>query len=459
MHATWHLSLSTRSANAQEGSRLKASKQRHPGGFSNLRYPALILLSVVIVLAACSSGGPEIPERIILIVVDTLRRDHVSCYGAEITTAEIDALAKKGQIFTNAFSSYHQTQVSMASLFTGRTPSLESGKGKKSIGWTRMTSCGLYRHAAAHGEDRCFPLALPTLAEKMREAGYWTIGITSNALLYDPGSYSRGFDDWVEIEGKWYGGEKPKPFKKYTLPGQAHERNGEAINGAAKGALARRPKGRFFLYAHYMDAHDYFEAGVPYAKGVLEADYWVGRLLAHLEEAGLLEDAVVVLTSDHGERLGERQVVPGTKSHYGNPSFEQLLQVPLIVAPARFDDTSRLVRGDDVFRMLEEIAGIPREGKPDLQPGELFVSESRYITYRKGPWKSFQHRTSDQTILIHLESDPGETTNVAAENPGALEAHLGRTAELSKAFAVSAAPEAGFSELEKARLKSLGYLP
>ena len=63
------------------------------------------------------------PERIILIVADTLRRDHLSPYGSELETPAVARLARRGQVFTNAVSSFHQTTMSMAALFTGRTPS------------------------------------------------------------------------------------------------------------------------------------------------------------------------------------------------------------------------------------------------------------------------------------------------------------------------------------------------
>lgn len=80
-------------------------------------------------MLAC--GGVETPdrgtpERIVLIVVDTLRRDHVGVYGAERPTPNFDRIAASGTVFRNAFSSFHATSMSMGALFTGRTPSLES---------------------------------------------------------------------------------------------------------------------------------------------------------------------------------------------------------------------------------------------------------------------------------------------------------------------------------------------
>jgi hypothetical protein len=69
----------------------------------------------------------ERPEHVVLVVVDTLRRDHLSIYGAEIETPNIARLAARGAVVENALASFHQTTLSMGALFSGRTPSLESG--------------------------------------------------------------------------------------------------------------------------------------------------------------------------------------------------------------------------------------------------------------------------------------------------------------------------------------------
>ncbi len=139
------------------------------------------------------------PARIILIVIDTLRRDVVSAYGGDASTPHIDSLAQRGQLFTGAMASFHQTTMSMASLFTGRTPSIESADPSSTLSWNGDTWCGMARFADADRDAACIPEAVPTLAERMREAGYWTIGVTSNQFLYEPGGFSRGFDDWVEV--------------------------------------------------------------------------------------------------------------------------------------------------------------------------------------------------------------------------------------------------------------------
>ena len=175
----------------------RPSGWRRGGGCTARGLVAATAAAFSLLLPACSPGGHETPERVILIVIDTLRRDHLSCYGSVVPTPSIDALAEKGQLFTHAYASFHQTSVSMASLFTGRILALESGKDKKSIGWNSLTSCGLFRFSAARKEERCFSKSLPTIAGFMSEQGYRTIGVNSNAALFRPGGYDRGFVDWV----------------------------------------------------------------------------------------------------------------------------------------------------------------------------------------------------------------------------------------------------------------------
>ncbi|MBC8341001.1 MAG: sulfatase-like hydrolase/transferase, partial [Proteobacteria bacterium] len=70
------------------------------------------------------------PERIILILVDTLRRDHVSLYSDKVPTPNIERIAARGQVYTNASSAFHSTTMSMAALFSGHTPSIEFGNAR-----------------------------------------------------------------------------------------------------------------------------------------------------------------------------------------------------------------------------------------------------------------------------------------------------------------------------------------
>lgn len=398
----------------------------------------------------------RLPERVILIVVDTLRRDHVSAYGGEPRTPAIDALAARGQLFTNAAASFHQTTMSMASLFTGRTPSIESEDPGATVSWDGDTWCGLSRFAESGGDESCLPEALPTLAERMRAAGYWTIGVVSNQFLFEPSGFGRGFDDWVEV------GDRPSDTglsAAMPLPNPQKSRYWWPVNGAAIEALNRRRSDRFFLYVHYMDVHDHAFKKVAYAEAVATADTGVGRLLDNLERAALLEDAVVIFTADHGERLGERHALQGQPRHYGNPSFQELLEVPLIIAPPVVEDPGRLLRTQDLFYLIQEIAGLNPGRMPELGPDELFVGERRFRTYRSGRWKSSVRRADGAHFLFDLAADPGEKRNAAAAHPEVVAAHRLRLEQLSRELGARGprAPRE-LTELERETLKILGYL-
>jgi len=408
--------------------------------------PALLVAALL--WAGCTPS-PAPPERIVLVMIDTLRRDYVSAYGAKRPTPQIDSLAESGQRFDNALSSFHMTTMSMGALFTGRTPSIESGRRRSPIHWNGRTWCGLARFGRPPDRS-CIPAHLPTLGTHMKRTGYATLGVQSNALLFAGAGFERGFDDWQDVRG-------------------AHDAS--AVNAAVARALARRESDRFFLYVHYMDAHDYRMQDESYARGVARADAGVGGLLDLLRAGNLLEGAVVVLTSDHGERRGEKHPVAGLRGHEGNPSFDYLVQIPLIVSPTRFENSRPVVRSEDLYGMLLELAGTERnadEPQTVLDPNELFLTEMAWQTYRRGDWKTLQRRTSKRSYLFNLKQDPGETRDVAGRHAVIARTHRKRMAALSRLLARKRlwvprdAPESttepGLSDEDRERLRAVGYL-
>jgi arylsulfatase A-like enzyme len=201
------------------------------------------------------------------------------------------------------------------------------------------------RFASSTASDECLPKALPVLGEVMHDRGYWTIGVLSNALLFAPAGFQRGFDEWLEV------GQRLQDSRRFDLGNQLSVRPGDAeqVNAAAKQVLDRRPSDRFFLYLHYMDVHEYKRGSVGkpdwrrlYGEAVARVDAAIGEIIGALEEGGLLQGTVFVFTSDHGEQLKEPHFIEGLSAfepepgigHEGNPSFDQLLKVPLIIAPA-----------------------------------------------------------------------------------------------------------------------------
>ncbi len=446
-----------------------ADRTRGRGLRGSIRWPLLAALQGIAGAALACAPAPEqgVPERIVLLVVDTLRRDRLSPYGAETATPNIQALADRGQTFTNVLSAFHQTSMSMGALFTGRTPSIESAEPGKTLFWNRLSWCGLARFARDGDPPACIPHRLPTLAERLRDAGYWTIGIASNEFLYEPFGYSRGFEDWVEVgrqPGLPVARQKPPeggaaaPAAPAAPPAEWTLVRWPFVNRAAVSAVARRPRDRFFLYVHYMDVHDHHFERRPYDEAVASVDEAVGRLLGRLEQAGLLEDAVVLLTSDHGERLDEKRPVRSGRQHNGNPSFQELLRVPLIAAPAIDPRPDRFLRGQDLYRLILGIAGVASESEVELEADEHFVGEVNFRTYVKGRWKSMQHRAGNRFHLFDLESDPDELHDVAARHPDRVAAHRLRVEALSRRLETQRELGERLSTDEERRLRALGYL-
>jgi arylsulfatase A-like enzyme len=418
---------------------------------STIAIGSLLIVSLA-ALVVIGLRPEHAPRTIVLVVVDTLRRDALSCYGGSTPTPNIDALAS-GTAFRNAVGAYHQTTMSMAALFTGRVPSLESGDPARPLPWDSRAWCGLARLAGDDG--RCVPRGIPTLAEALRDAGYTTVGFPSNQLLFRPAGYDRGFDEWIEIEAD------PPKLAGAAGPGSPRPwqfRSGEQVNRAVDVWLNGARPDRLFLYVHYMDVHDWALAKYPYAAGVAKMDGLFAELRALLAEHGLLDDAVIVLTADHGEALDEPHPIPTPALHLGNPSFEPVLHVPLLVSKPLRDDTTLPLRSYDVHRLIRRLARLPPgPTDADVDADEHFLSEARFQTYRSGRWKSMWPRTGDAPLLFDLETDPGERRDRAAAEPDRLATHRRRIDELARGLAATPIGERTLTEEERARLRALGY--
>jgi arylsulfatase A-like enzyme len=416
-------------------------------------WPFFALALPLLGAAAFLALRPRPPAHIVLIVIDALRRDQVGCYGASFGTSSMDALCVEGLRFQNAVASFHQSSMSMAALFTGLTPSIESTDPASPLPWNSTTWCGLSRFAAA-GDTTCVPAGVPTLAEKLRKAGYQTIGITSNPFVLR-GGYERGFDRWIAVGGdrNWRSiAEGPYP------PADSGRASGFALNGVLADWLARPPTGRFFLYVHFLDIEDALARKQTSAVGTALADMFVGALRLKLAAAHLLDDTVIVLTADYGHSFDEQHPMPELAGHHGNPSYEPVLEVPLIVWPDMPADTERLMRSEDVFRLIARIAGVPEGPPSELGDDELFLTERLFRTYRRGRWKSIWPRAGGEPTLFDLEADPFEEQDVAAEHQDVVAAHRQRVAELSRRLA---APPTAARELtldERGRMRAIGYL-
>ena len=343
----------------------------------------------------------------------------------------------------------------MGALFTGRTPSLEWADGER-LHWNGHTWCGLTRLAAG-ADDSCIPRSVPTLAEGMRALGYRTVGVVANELMYRPGGFERGFDEWIKIAPEIVGF-----YQKVGLGSArkaARRRSAKHVNGAVLKALDEQPKDQpLFLYVHYIDVHEYAILGRPYVKSVEAFDASLGRLLDQLEARGFLRDTLVVLTSDHGEALGEEHGLPSRGSHFGNPSFQPVLEVPLIASWRVAEDASGFVRSQDLYGLVLRAAGGRDTAPRDVAPDERFLSEHEYQTYRRGRWKSTRRRDGGAIALFDLDTDPGEVRNVAAEHPEILAEHRERLDELTGELSARGAQPTTLSSDDEKRLRLLGYI-
>ena len=437
---------------------------------------SFLLAAALALLAGCGSTGDVAvpPERLVLVVVDMLRQDHVSAYGGRVETPVLDRLAENGRRFEEAVSSFHMTSMAMGALFTGRTPSLETGTLGSPLPWNGTTWCGFRRFDPTG--TTCVPQALTTLAEVVKRAGYTTIGVVSNPLIFNPAGFSRGFDQWVEVgdvglvkrrgrqqDGNPYidGAVLMQRLRAGADTSGGVARSADPVLRAVRAALAKRRDDRFFLYVHFMDVHDHVMLQVDYAEGVRRADTAVGKLLDILVEDGLADGTITVVMADHGERLGEQHAVVGPGNHEGNPSFETLLKVPLIVSPAppMIRELPSTLRGEDVYRLVAALAtAAPQPPAADLDDGELLVSEERYVTYRTPRWKSLWPRDGGKPTLFDLDADPAEKTNVSAAHPDVVEAHGARVQALVTKLASEPVPDKPLTDVEKQRLRALGYL-
>jgi arylsulfatase A-like enzyme len=420
------------------------------------RRGAYVAVAACLILSGCPSPGPR--GRIVFIVVDTLRADVLRPYGGTADTPAIERLARSGQALGDAVASFHQTPMSMSAIFTGLAPSIETLDPNRPLEMTGRTSCGLSRLRGPLDWHNCVPRSVRTLGELMKEAGYWTIGVTSNGLLFRPFGIEAGFDQWAEVGGGFLVPEKAHPEERLRL---FKTRNWRQVNQSVADLIEHRGSDDFFLYVHYMDVHDYMDSldlRGRYLEQVAAVDQGIQDLLSLLERKNLWDGTVVVLTADHGERLGENHFVKGRWSHEGNPSFEEVLKIPLIISPARAQPPRGITRTQDIYYLLADLAGIKVPPPSDLEPGEVFLTEEGWRTYRGNRWKLFLERKGGGTRLVDLQADPGERVDVAREHADQVKVMKARVEILSKQLAAHEGARDRLTREDEDRLRALGYV-
>jgi arylsulfatase len=448
---------------------------------------------------------PPPPKNVIVINVDTLRADHLGCYGyLRDTSPFIDSLAAAGVRFDEARVNSTFTRESVAALMTGRLPS-RSG----SMGW-----------------DATPPPGDATLGRIFERAGYATGFFSATTMLTDPG-FTQGFQTVRQLTERW------------GASGLGPELSAAAL------AFARAPRDRpFLMYVHYLDPHGPYDptpahlrkfapAPLPsplglyadvrsrlaelvaegfgpgearfddmvarYDAEIADTDVAIAELFAGLDGQGLLDRTIVVLTADHGEELLDHGFVEHAWTLY-----EEVLRVPLVFWPATVLpglDGRRRAATVDVLPTLLALVGIAApaglDGRSLLTKGdaplvaELAIAERSVLrTVIDGRWKyvaaakwlppparsaaarvenDLRRQGGERGVdrcgptvheeLYDLVADPSEHHNRVADDAGhleALRAALAPTLEACRAHA--AALKDGPSAADRARLRALGYV-
>ena len=389
--------------------------------------------------------------NIILMGIDSLRRDHMSCYGYDrLTTPHIDRFAQGATLFEHTFSAYIPTTSAYASMLTGMD--------------VFSTQVVALRHK---GQLRA---EVPTLAEILREEGYNTtcVGFSGNPS-------SRGFDEYLTFPGwgSWNEGRSPK----------AQNLNDVAIPELQRLARKRDP---FFLFLRHMDPHapylppapfermfyhgnetdpkntsmepvmafkpfrDFFASWMP--PGITDKDYVIAQYdgaIAYMDAAiqtilttvatlGIEEETIIVINGDHGETLYEHDCF---FDHHG--IYEPTLVVPLIIRyPGALPEGKRVAgynQHKDLVPTLLDLADLPSKerafdgrsllpmvnGDVPSHESEFYITECTWMRkhgWRTPQWKLIRALEPDfhfkpPVELYNLVEDPGETANLADTYP------------------------------------------
>ena len=432
-----------------------------------LRWPVSAVTQQALPPSSNHAGPP-----IVLVVVDTLRADHLGTYGhSGATSPYIDALAENGWVYTQANAPSSWTLPSTASLLTGRNP----------------TRHGAGTNSGNKATDRGLNAKVPTLAEILRNQGYTNVGFVTNYWLKAQYGMSRGFDFYDETLGK---GQRLilQPFHQLGVSLMQDSLYVPA-RGQADKAIAfieSQSNTGWFLLLHLMDPHGPYNPPAKHIHGkaadyddpvqrlyeaeIRYADEQLGRVFDALPE-----EAWVFLTSDHGEEFGEHPgaydqgpIPPNTR--HGHTLYQEVIHVPLIVRPPGGRTSMRIdanVGSIDIAETIAQIAGttlgtdidsvaLPEVlGRGQSKDRPVLSEALRFGTERKalqsGPLKFIG--SAKQKELYNLLNDPGEQQNIAVSDPdalGTLESQLPKAGDIQGS-------EISPDEKGAAQLRALGY--
>ncbi len=438
----------------------------------------LLVAGAVVVALRAWRPTPARPPNVVLVSIDTLRADHLSAYGRGAETSPtIDAVARAGVRFANAYSTSSWTAPAVVSMLTATLPSQHG------------VIHGVERSGALFGQET-IPEDIPVVAEILRQRGYQTFGVTANVHLDGDFGFARGFDRYDQI---------------------GFVDADRVLETVRTWKATRRADRPYFAWVHFLDPHEPYEPREPWLTQFLggrprhaeldrttpvrklETMPLTDDALAYLEalydseirhtdehvkalfaELGVTDDDLVIVVSDHGEEFRDH----GSFGH-GQTLYEDNVRVPLVV---RFPDRRFAGRVVDVpvsiMDVLPTIADVTGAAAPAQLAGRSLLGavrggapEPRAIVLhlaRRGirlraivadGWKLIvDPRTPESARLFDLRADPGETTDHVASEPERAD-QLRRT--LVAAIGTDDAPPGtrhAVSPEQLRALKALGYM-
>ncbi len=351
--------------------------------------------------------------NVILITIDTLRADHVGCYGSEaVKTPTLDGLAHDGVVFERAISQVPLTWPSHAVILTGTYP---------------------FQNGVQDFTGQPLAPQFRSVAQSFKQAGYATGAVVSAFVLDRSWGLGRGFDFYDDAFSA-------ETFQKKDI-GLVDRRAGESVDHAIAW-LKKTPRRPFFLWLHLYDPHSPYDPPEPYRTEyrshpydgeIAYADHELGRLMAWLKQNKLYDSSVIMALSDHGESLGEH----GEDEH-GFFVYNATVHVPMIVKPPAGSGIQAQRRHDPVETAavapsLLQLAAVKNSIQSQFQAPSVFATTSdkgaayseTFYPFSSFGWnplhalesERFHYIEAPKPELYDLQSDPGEMANLAAQQP------------------------------------------
>ncbi len=411
--------------------------------------------------ALAQKSGTQPKPNVILVTIDTLRPDHLGCYGYKaIQTPHIDRLALEGARFATVVAQVPMTFPSICSILTGTYPMFH--KVRDNMGYRLDDS-------------------KTTLAEILKPNGYQTGAFVGSYVLDSRFGLGQGFDTYHDHFNR---SKNPDGFFNLS---QVERRGEEVVNHAIQWIGNVSPQAPFFAWIHLFDPHDPYDPPAPfksqyksnpYDGEIAYVDQQIGRLVSFLNSRKLYERTLIVFTSDHGESFGEHQ-----EFKHGYFIYDTTLLVPLLIKPARqvFKNVvvAEQVRLIDIAPTVLPMLELPKG--PDIQGVSLLgllmgtqkelqldaYSETVYPTqFGASSLRSLRQRRSKfieapKPELYNLVQDSKEVTNIYAQNQALANQLKNRLGEVANSFADKGPqknPQLTKSSEELKKLRSLGYV-